>query len=59
MKYDDMIAAANNGKLTEFDKEFKSAMSEIMSSKLNSMKADIASTVRIDGEEELEDSSND
>jgi hypothetical protein len=57
--YSDMISAANNGKVTEFGRQFNAAMAEIVTAKLNAVKVDIASEIRIDGEVDLEDSAND
>ncbi|URC15130.1 hypothetical protein GD1_6 [Paraglaciecola Antarctic GD virus 1] len=54
MKCNSMIDNANNGKLTNFEKDFKSGMSEIITNKMNNMKASIASSIRVDGEEDLD-----
>lgn len=54
-----MITAANDGKLAVFNNEFKSAMSDVLSTKMDAMKADIASTITIDGEELVQGNEDD
>mgnify|MGYP003635831231 CR=1 FL=1 len=54
-----LLQSAQDGNLTDFQNHFNVAMSSAVTSKMNSMKADISSSVRIDGEYDLDSGAKD
>jgi|TARA_R110000851_G_scaffold138345_1_gene274954 hypothetical protein len=51
----DLLKSAHNGNLTDFQNHFKVAVSSAITNKMKDMKSDLASSVRIDGEEDITD----
>lgn len=53
MSISNMVAAARDGKLTAFDAAFQQAIASKIVDAVDSVKADIGASVRIDGEESV------